>query len=54
MKRETSNQSDGDDPILEDLVVQRDKQRAHILGLREVFVEPLVQRLEDRPADRGV
>ena len=54
VEREASNQFDGDDPIFEHLVVQRDKERAHILGLREVFVEPLMQRLEDSPADRSV
>ena len=54
VERETSNQSDRDDPIFEYFVVQRDEERAHVLGLRKVLIKPLMQRLEDRPTDRSV
>ena len=51
MQRQPSNEPHRNEPVLEHLIVQRDEQRPDVLSLREVFVEPLVQRLQDRLAD---
>jgi len=41
-------------PDGEDLVIQGNKQRAHIFGLREVVVKALVERREHSLPDRGL
>lgn len=54
MLRETADQADGGDAVLEDLVVKGDENGTDILSLCEVPVEALVQRRKHSLPDRRV
>ena len=40
--------------VLENFVVQCNKQRPNVFGLRKMFVEPFMQRREDRMTNARV
>ena len=54
MPGQATNEGHSSHPILEDLVIHGDKQRAHVLGLSEMLIEAFMQRRQYGLSDTGV